>query len=60
MKITIEIPNTTVCAFFDYVYYTNTGMSMASRQICTDEIQKGEVIVCDTSNTTEKGGAENG
>jgi len=29
MRITIEIPDTTACAFFDYVYYTNTGMSMA-------------------------------
>lgn len=56
MKITIEIPDTTVCAFFDYVYYTNTGMSMASKQISTDDIQGGEVIVCDTDHPTEKGG----
>lgn len=56
MKITIEIPDTTVCAFFDYVYYTNTGMSMASKQIGTDDIQRGEVIVCDTTLPTEEGG----
>ena len=56
MKISIEIPDTTVCAFFDYVYYTNTGMSMASKQIGTDDIQSGEVIVCDTAHPTEKGG----
>lgn len=56
MKITIEIPNTTACAFFDYVFYTNTGMSMASKQISTDDIQSGEVIVCNTDHPTEKGG----
>ena len=46
MKITIEIPDTTACAFLNYVYYTNTGMSIASRQIGTDEIQSDKVIVC--------------
>lgn len=56
MKITIEIPDTTVCAFFDYVFYTNTEMSMACKQICTDDIQSGEVIVCNTAHPTEKGG----
>jgi hypothetical protein len=56
VKITIEIPDTTVCAFFDYVFYTNTGMSMASKQISTNDIQSGEVIICDTAHQTEKGG----
>ena len=56
MKITIEIPDKTVCAFFDYVYYTNTGMSMASKQIGTDDIHSREVIVCDTDHKNEKGG----
>ena len=56
MKITIEIPNTTVCAFFDYVYYTNEGMSMASKQIGTDDIHSGKVIVCNADHPTEKGG----
>ena len=55
MKITIEIPNTTACAFLNYVYYTtSTGMSMASRQIDTDEIQSGEVIVCNPDGKVEK------
>ena len=58
MKITIEIPDTTVCAFFDYVFSTNTGMSMASKQIGTDDIQSGEVIACNTDHPTEKGGDE--
>lgn len=58
MKITIEIPNTTACAFLNYVYSTSTGMSMASRQIDTDEIQSGEVIVCNPDHKDEKGSAE--
>lgn len=56
MRIAIEIPDTTACAFFDYVYYTNTGMSMASQRICTDDIQSGKIIICDA----EKGGDSNG
>ena len=56
MKITIEIPDTTVCAFFDYVYYTSVGMCMASKQIGTDDIQNG-YVVCQIDKT-EKGGAE--
>ena len=55
MQITIEIPDTTACAFFDYVYYTNTGMSMASKRICTDDIQSGEIIVCDTDSVSKEG-----
>lgn len=58
MKITIEIPNTTGCIFLNYVYYTSTGINMASRQIGTDEIQSGEVIVCNLDHQTEKGGEE--
>lgn len=58
MKITIEIPDTTVCAFFDYVFQTSTGMSMASKQIGTDDIQSGEVIVCNPVHSTEKGGVQ--
>lgn len=58
MKITMEIPDTTACAFLNYVYCTNTGMSMASRQIGTDDIQSGKVIVCNPDHPTEKGGVE--
>ena len=54
MKITIEIPDTTSCAFLNYVYSTNTGMSMASRQIDTDEIQSNTVIICNPKTLEEK------
>ena len=46
MKITIEIPDTTACAFFNYIYGTSSGMNMACRRIDTDDIQNNEVIVC--------------
>ena len=46
MKITIEIPDTTACAFLNYVYYTSIGMSMMCKSISTDEIQSNKVIVC--------------
>lgn len=49
MKITIEIPDTTACMFLNYVFGTSSGMSMACKQISTDDIQIGEVIVCDTT-----------
>ena len=54
MKITIEIFDTISCAFLNYVYYTNTGMSMASRQIDTDEIQSNTVIICNPKTLEEK------
>jgi hypothetical protein len=54
MKITLEIPDTTACAFLGYVYYTNTGIEMATKGIDTDTIKSGEVINCITP--TEKGG----
>ena len=54
MKITIEIPDTTSCAFLNYVYSTSTGMSMASKRICTDDIQSNKVIVCNPETLEEK------
>ena len=60
MKITIEIPNTTVGAFFNCVFSTDTGrMAMGVRQIDTDDLKSGEVIVCRTDHPTEKGGVNN-
>ena len=55
MKITIELPERAVCAFLNYVYGTDTGMSMGVKQIDTDDIKRGKVLVCDGC---EKGGAE--
>lgn len=44
MKLTLDIPDTTLCAFFDFVYYTDTGVSMQSHSIGTDEMFDGSDI----------------
>lgn len=54
MKITIEIPDTTACAFFNYIYSTSSGMSMTCRRIDTDDIQNNEIIVCNPETLEEK------
>ena len=43
MKITIEIPDTTLCAFVNYVFATDTGLSMGAKSINTDDIEKSKV-----------------
>lgn len=58
MKIVIEIPDTTTCAFLNYIFATSTGMSMGVKSIDTDDIKSGNVLVCDACHQTEKGGAE--
>lgn len=61
MKITIEIPDTTACVFVDYVFMENTGMSMASKPIDTNELRSGKVIDCAKFNhPTEKGCGSDG
>lgn len=56
VKITLEIPDTTACVFVNYVFYENTGMSMASRSIDTDELKSGNVVDCTVFNTATKDG----
>lgn len=40
MKITIELPDTTMCAFVNYIFCENTGMSMGVKQIDTAEFNE--------------------
>ena len=56
MKITIEMPDTTTCAFLNYIYRTDTGMSMGVKQIDTDDLKNGNLLVCNAYHPTEKGG----
>lgn len=49
MKITLDIPDTTVCAFLDFVYYTNTGMAMQGHSMPSDELFEGAEIKIDAS-----------
>ena len=59
MRITIEVPDTTRCAFFNYIYTTSTGMNMGVKQIDTEDMKGGKVLVCDACHQTEKGGGDN-
>lgn len=44
MKITLEIPDGTICAFFDSVVNTDTGLMMFSHQIGSDNLKDGNTI----------------
>ncbi len=44
MKITLDIPDTTVCAFFDFVHWTDNGMAMQGHSIPSDELYDGAII----------------
>lgn len=46
MKIILDIPDTTICAFFDIVRYENAfdGMTMQSHPISSDELYDGSEI----------------
>ncbi len=46
MKITIEVPDTTNCAFLNYLYEEGSRLIMGCRSLTTNEINSGEVIVC--------------
>lgn len=41
MKITVEIPDTTVCAFVNYVFASPHGMSMGARAIDSADLAQG-------------------
>ena len=41
MKITVEIPDTTVCAFINYVFASQHGMSMGARPIDSADLVQG-------------------
>lgn len=44
MRITLDVPDTTLCAFANYIFSTDTGMSMGVRSIDTEEMSDGNVI----------------
>lgn len=45
MKITLEIPDTTRCAFFNFVWGGCDGLNMQVHQICSDDMHDGAIIV---------------
>ena len=44
MKITLEIPDGTLCAFFDFIRTSNTGLVMQGHSIPSDELYDGAEI----------------
>ena len=44
MKITLEINDTTICAFLNGVEVTNTGLQMFSYQLDGDDLVDGNAI----------------
>ena len=52
------MPDTTACAFLNYIYRTDTGMNMGVKQIDTDDLKNGNVFVCNADHPTEKGGVQ--
>ena len=44
MKITLDIPDETICAFFNYVYYEDRDMFMNGYGMDKQEMYDGAVI----------------
>ena len=44
MKITLEIPDNTICAFFDFIWGGYCGLSMQGHSIPSNELHDGAVI----------------
>lgn len=45
MIITLDIPDETVCAFFDFVRYDNGCYFMQGHSISSDELFDGNIVV---------------
>lgn len=44
MKLVLELPDKTMCAFVNYIYCTSDGMSMGVTQIDGDDLLDGKKI----------------
>lgn len=56
MKITLDIPDNTLCAFFDFVHGDHFGLMMQGHCIQKDELYDGAVITINA----KKGGEGDG
>ena len=50
MKITLEIPDHTICAFFNYVEYKPSGLTMGVKSIQSEDLADGAVIKINADN----------
>ena len=55
MKITLDIPNTTLCASVSLVFVTKSGMSMSSTIIDTNDLRTKSEIKIKGDDQTEQG-----
>ena len=56
MKITLDIPKYTTCAFFNYVYYGDGAyMSMGVKSLDSDDLVDGNVIKVDPKGENDWG-----
>lgn len=44
MKITLDIPDTTMCAFFSYVHHKGNKIFMGARSIASGDMKDGALI----------------
>lgn len=56
MKITIDIPDETLCMFCNYVFYTATGLTMNVKSLETDDLYDGNEIKLNPHKGGEKDG----
>lgn len=53
MKVTFEVPDSTLCLTLSGVYATDNALSMGVKTVSTEQIESGEVIVCDWRSEDE-------
>lgn len=56
MKITLDIPNNTICAFFDFVRGDCEGLTMQSHSIQSTELKDGAVIKIEAKRSDNNAG----
>lgn len=58
MRITLDIPDSTVCAFFNFIYYTTncSGMLMQGHPIESSDMYEGAEIKIDQKEKVESDG----
>lgn len=56
MKITIDIPDETLCMFCNYVFYTAIGLSMGVKSLETDDLYDGNEVKVNPYKGGEKDG----
>ena len=59
MKITLEINDDTLCAFFDSIVNTDTGLMMFSHQLGGNDLKDGNTIKLPRESQEKENGRRN-